>query len=141
VDDCEPDQQSTYCENALTFIVDEATRRVELGFRQDPRSGLKSLHERVEPPRTPSGGWTAGTVMIGGRPVLPLARAGASHGSVAARATRRGRSRERRSRATRRTATASRDGPSDESEGDPEQGASPDATQLNGQDVRRGRWT
>jgi hypothetical protein len=124
----EPEHPVTYVENALTLIVDEATGRVELGFRQDPRSGLKSLNEKVKPPPEPKGGWSEGTVLVGGRPVVPsrfaaakrLTRVGPPSCPVAPRTAARGTSRERRSRRTRRATSSSRDGPSDPGEGDGE---------------------
>jgi hypothetical protein len=136
----ELDQPVNFIENALTFIVDEATGRVELGLRQDPRLDLKSLDEQVEPPPTPKGGWPEGTVMVNERPVLPLRTAvqrptrplASSHRPVAARAARRGASRERRSRPTRRTAAASRDGPSDDDGGDGEGPPPPVAAEREG---------
>jgi hypothetical protein len=126
----EPEEQVTYIENALTFLMDEATGCVELGLRQDARVGLKSVDEKVDSQPEPECGWPEGTVMVEGRPVLPL-RAAASAGRrtrrpsaasrpAVARVRQRGSSREHRSRRTRRAAGASRDGPSDPPEGDGE---------------------
>ncbi len=124
----EPDEPVTYRENALTFFVNEATGDLEWGFRQDPRSGLGSLNEKVEPPPEPQGGWPEGTLMVAQRPVVPLSFLAttqpqhlASAGRrLLVRPARRGPSRERRSRRTRRTTSSSRDGPSDPAEGDGE---------------------
>ena len=102
-----------------------------LGARLDARSDLRSLHEVVEPPPEPPEGWGADVIKVEGRPVRPLghspvqerrpraASAAVSVRSPSSRVARRGPSRERRAR-TRGASSASRDGPSDESEGDGE---------------------
>lgn len=128
-------EQVTYVEGALTFVLDDAGH-VEYGLRLDARSGLKSLDEQVEPPPTPPGGWADGTIMVDGRPVMPMHHATAQRrraavtpssgrAPVATRMPRRGPSRERRPRPTRRRTAAARGGDPDSAEGDGEGPPSP----------------
>jgi len=130
------DQPGNFSENALTLLVGDEGG-VGWGLRLDAATGLPSLDAVVERPPTPAGGWPEGTVMMDERPVLPLGRViqtarpsrqsgvAPSRRPVQARGPRRGPSRARRSRPTRRTHAASRDGPSDSTEGDGEGPPSP----------------
>lgn len=81
--------------------------------------------------------WSRGMAMVPlGQSVLRSPRLA----TAKSRPSCRGRGPSGRPAARRRTRTAARDGPSDESEGDPEPGASPHAAQLNSPHVRRRRW-
>jgi hypothetical protein len=80
--------------------------------------------------------WSCGMAMVPlGESVLRSPRLA----TVKFRPSCRGRAPSGRPAGRRRTRTAARDGPSDESEGDPEPGASPHAAQLDSPLVRRGR--
>jgi hypothetical protein len=141
----------TYMENVLTSLIEAAPgggATLDWGERLDAHSDLRSLDEVVEPPSEPPDGWGEGVVTVEGRPVRPLRRspvrerrpttasAAASVMRPPARAARRGPSRERRARRSG-ASSGSRDGPSDESEGDGEGPPSPASTEVGHE--RQGR--
>jgi hypothetical protein len=128
-----------YSENAYTWFLDEEAGELVFGERLDPRQNLATLDEEIPAPVEPELGWGDGVHIVDGRPVRRLSppsqresarrRAGNASPSMSARLTatrRRGQSRERRGRpATRRSRAPSRDGPSDDAEGDGEGPPSP----------------
>jgi hypothetical protein len=134
---CEPEPApGGYTENGVAVVkIGGNYTWVE---RLDPASDLPTLDAPAPYVPEPEGGWPEGTVMAEGRPVRPLntrsrsrtpqwsRRPASATGS--GRAPRRmTRPRERRERAASRAQPASRDGPSDSPEGDPELPRSPDA--------------
>jgi gamma-glutamyl:cysteine ligase YbdK (ATP-grasp superfamily) len=154
-------------EHAATYS--EATRSLRLHPKwgtiwvrlMDAASGLSSVDAPAPRQEPPQGGWGDDVCEIEGRPVKPLdpairqrviaenraramregVRACSTTALPAVRRVSAATPRERRCRSTRRTRQASRDGPSDESEGDPELGASPSASQLSRSAHSHGRRT
>jgi hypothetical protein len=126
-----------YMMNAVGFAVDEDGSAI---FGEVLDAGWVPTIDAPPPkPVEPTGGWPEGTRMINGRPFLPhdpsrrarpvsgLSRHSFTRSRLRIR-VRRGRAvRPSRSRVANRSSAASRDGPSDESEGDPELPRSPDA--------------
>jgi hypothetical protein len=131
----QPDEPR-FIENGYTLVEDPDTGAWILGLRQDARSDLKSLDERVEPPPMPPGGWPHGTLLKDGRPVVPLDPEIRRRVALSSKplqrpliARRRGGGRAPSGRPRgRRSSRATRAGPSDDDGGDGEGEPSPDAT-------------
>lgn len=137
----EPDEPVTYSESAEPLVLHHVHGPIMVE-RLDAATGLPSLDAPAPKVDPPEAGWPEDVCLVDGRPVRPRdpsirRKVVAANRKRARRLRMRGllrpsvrridtaRPRERRSRGTRRTAQASRDGPSDQSEGDPESGSSP----------------
>lgn len=148
MDERQPEPPVTYSENPYTWAQHPKYGLID-GDRLDARTDLRSLDEVVPPPEPPPGGWPDDVCLVSGRPFRPRSlavrsRVIADNRKGKRRRERRARPRllcrqtwlvyrrprERRYRRPRRTRQASRDGPSDCSEGDGEGPPPPTASHV-----------